>query len=64
MTQSLTFEPRLKTPFACVFAAGQACEKNKSFDKAREYYDTVVQKYPDDSLVAKAQKYRTAIEFK
>ena len=47
-----------------LFAAGQACEKNKSFDKAREYYDTVVQKYPDDSLVAKAQKYRTAIEFK
>ncbi|HAH31145.1 MAG TPA: hypothetical protein DCL44_02405 [Elusimicrobia bacterium] len=38
-------------------AAGEAYEKNKNFDKAKEYYTKITEKYPEDPLAKKAQKY-------
>jgi TolA-binding protein len=44
-----------------VFAAAEAYENAKDFDKAKEYFGKVSDQYPQDSLSSKAQKRVNAI---
>ena len=44
-----------------LFASAEAYEAAQNFEKAREYYGKVSEKYPEDSLSAKAQKRLNAI---
>lgn len=41
---------------SAMYAAGEAWEKAKNYDMARQYYVKLAEKYRDDKLAAKAQK--------